>query len=217
MSTKLPTVLLEEVEHHINEIACFDSSIQLHFASQEALELAYSELSAIDEFSVVTSHEGCNNDGERESHRYGPYIALTLFSNIYRVSGISLDEGERLIILSTSPLPWKNTAHFMALDFGPSNEDFELRRHGDLRPRQAASSSALTDASAASSTAITSESMTTASLTSSVSFSSPSLTTLPTSTYLSAKLTHSPYISQTILPPDTGLGFHGPYVYVCYP
>lgn len=72
MSTRLPTVLLEEVEHHIDEIACFDSSIHLHFADQETLELVYNELSAIDEFFVVTSHEGCNNDGERESHRYDP-------------------------------------------------------------------------------------------------------------------------------------------------
>jgi hypothetical protein len=71
MSTRLPTVLLEEVEHHIDEIACFGSSIRLHFTSQETLELAYDELSATNEFFVVTSHEGCNNDGERESHRYG--------------------------------------------------------------------------------------------------------------------------------------------------
>jgi hypothetical protein len=72
MSTRLPTVLLEEVEHHIDEIACFDSSIHLYFAGKEALELAYDELGAINEFFVITSHEGCNNDGERESHRYGP-------------------------------------------------------------------------------------------------------------------------------------------------
>jgi hypothetical protein len=72
MSTRLPTVLLEEVEHHIDGIACFDSSIRLHFTGKETLELAYNELSAIDEFFVITSHEGCNNDGERESHRYGP-------------------------------------------------------------------------------------------------------------------------------------------------
>jgi hypothetical protein len=72
MSTRLPTVLLEEVEHHIDEIICFDSSIRLHFTDQETLELAYNELSAINEFFVVTSHEGCNNDGERESHRYAP-------------------------------------------------------------------------------------------------------------------------------------------------
>jgi hypothetical protein len=71
MSTRLPTVVLEEVEHHIDEITCFDSSIHLRFAGQEALELAYNELSAIDEFFVITSHEGCNNDGERESHRCG--------------------------------------------------------------------------------------------------------------------------------------------------
>ena len=70
MSAKLPTVVLEEVEHHLDDIFCTDSSIQLHFGNQQSLALAYEELSATDDFFVVTSHQGCNSDGERRPHRY---------------------------------------------------------------------------------------------------------------------------------------------------
>jgi hypothetical protein len=66
---RLPTVVLEEIEHHIDEITCFDSSIQLYFAELKNMELVYDELTAVDEFYVITSHEGCNNDGARVSHR----------------------------------------------------------------------------------------------------------------------------------------------------
>jgi hypothetical protein len=132
-----------------------------------------------------------------------------------RVSGVSVDEGEQLMILSTSSSPWKDTVHFMTLDFGRSSTDFELRRHGDLRPRQAAPFSAASATAAATSTVITSEPMTTASLTESVNIMYPATSSPPpTSTYLSTSLTSATYISQTILPPDTGLGFHGPDVYL---
>jgi hypothetical protein len=69
MSTKLPTIILEEVEHHISEIRGFDSSIHLHFSMEESMDLTLDELSAAEDFFVVTSHEGCNKDGEREPHR----------------------------------------------------------------------------------------------------------------------------------------------------
>lgn len=69
MSTRLPTVVLEEIEHHIDEINCVDSSIQLFFSGVENMELAYNELTTAREFFVVTSHAGCNNEGARGSHR----------------------------------------------------------------------------------------------------------------------------------------------------
>ena len=69
MSTRLPTLVLEQIEHHIDGISCFDSSIQLSFAGLFDMELAYKELFAVDDFFVITSHEGCNNDGAREPHR----------------------------------------------------------------------------------------------------------------------------------------------------
>lgn len=137
------------------------------------------------------------------------------FLTFCRVSRVSIDKGEQLITLYTAPSPWKETAHFMALDFGHSSIDFELRGHGDLRRRQAAPSSTATTAAAASSTTIVSELATTSSLTSIADITYPApLSPTPTKTFLSASLTSATYISQTILPPDTSLGFHGPDMYV---
>lgn len=69
MSARLPTVVLEDVDDHFNDIVCAHSSIHLHFATKESMTLTYEELKGMDEFFVVTSHEGCNNDGEREPYR----------------------------------------------------------------------------------------------------------------------------------------------------
>lgn len=69
MSTRLPTIVLEEIEHHIDEISCFESSIQLSFTELQNMKLAYKELTDVEEFFVITSHGGCNDDGVRESHR----------------------------------------------------------------------------------------------------------------------------------------------------
>jgi hypothetical protein len=69
MSARLPTVVLEDVDDHFNDIVCAHSSIHLHFATEESMTLTYEELKGMGEFFVVTSHEGCNNDGEREPYR----------------------------------------------------------------------------------------------------------------------------------------------------
>jgi len=69
MSARLPTVVLEDMDDHFNDIVCAHSSIHLHFATEESMTLTYDELKGMDEFFVVTSHEGCNNDGERELYR----------------------------------------------------------------------------------------------------------------------------------------------------
>lgn len=71
MSATLPTVLLEEIEHHFSEITCSDSSIYLKFATHETAELAYEEFVNVEEFFVITAHKSCNAEGERGSYRLG--------------------------------------------------------------------------------------------------------------------------------------------------
>jgi hypothetical protein len=69
MSANLPTVVLEEIEHHIDAITCFDSSILLHFADFDSMDLTYGEFSQSGEFLLITSHDGCNSDGERLAYK----------------------------------------------------------------------------------------------------------------------------------------------------
>ena len=52
-----------------------------------------------------------------------------------------LDPDNHVIVLSITRVPWKSTFHSMTLDFGKSDDEFVLRRHKQLVPRQAAATS----------------------------------------------------------------------------
>lgn len=68
MEFKIPALLLEDIEHHIGMIDCFDSRVYLYFHSTAALEHAHQEFQSVEYFLLITSHEGCNEDGERDPH-----------------------------------------------------------------------------------------------------------------------------------------------------
>ncbi|KAL9130521.1 MAG: hypothetical protein Q9175_007004, partial [Cornicularia normoerica] len=123
MQFKTPALMLEDVEHHIESIGCYSSEIHLSFQSRKELERIHKEFTSVDSFLLVTSHEGCNEDGERNPHM---------------VSEAALDLEKLVIILSITRVPWKSTFNSMTLDFGKSDDDFVLRQHGRLETRQAA-------------------------------------------------------------------------------
>lgn len=68
MNFKIPALMLEDVEHHIESVGCYSSEIHLHFRSAELLKRAHNEFARAKNFLVVTSHRGCNEDGERNPH-----------------------------------------------------------------------------------------------------------------------------------------------------
>ena len=70
MKLKTPALLLEDIEHHMEQIVCFPSKIYLYFSSEGALQHARQEFNSVRNFLVITSHEGCNEDGERDPHLY---------------------------------------------------------------------------------------------------------------------------------------------------
>ena len=110
-------------------------------------------------------------------------------ANNSRVSEAAVHIKDRLIILSTSRIPWKHTFESMTLDFGDATECLTPRRHDNLRPRQAAATSA-----AASST-------------------TDAYPAAPTSTPKQSNVTASfnlSLIDKAILPPDPSLSVHGP-------
>lgn len=68
LETRKPTLLLEEIEDDLHEIRCAKGIIQFGFVLSETFELAWGEYSRFGEFFLITSHEGCNNDGERGAY-----------------------------------------------------------------------------------------------------------------------------------------------------
>lgn len=70
MKYSLPTINLEDIELHIADIQCYGSSIAVEFRDFQTLNLAEKSWDGIPEFFIITSHPGCNKDGERAPHLY---------------------------------------------------------------------------------------------------------------------------------------------------
>ena len=68
MSSRMPSLVLEDMENHFDEIQCYNSSVYLYFSKVETLKHAHEELNRVERFVLITSHDGCNKDGEREPH-----------------------------------------------------------------------------------------------------------------------------------------------------
>ena len=101
------------------------------------------------------------------------------------MSEVTLDHDSHVVVLSITRVPWKSTFHSMTLDFGKSDDEFVLRRHKPLIPRQAAATST---AAAASSIAYP---------------AAPSST--PSNFNASAHF-NPHWLDTSILPPDPSLG-----------
>lgn len=109
-----------------------------------------------------------------------------------------MDLEGHFIVLSVSKVPWKSTFNSMKVDFGESDEDFDLRRHRRLQPRQATGT---TSGAAAASTSVHYP-------------AAPTFT--PTSHNATANI-NKQYLDTSILPPDSSLGqltVTGPKLYV---
>ena len=65
ISAKRPMLALETLEHHIQQVECSEKQIFLDFATEEALHEVHRHVDGVDQFFIITSHEGCDLQGER--------------------------------------------------------------------------------------------------------------------------------------------------------
>jgi hypothetical protein len=106
-----------------------------------------------------------------------------------RVSETAVHLHDRLIILTVSLVPWRSVFDTMTFDFGKSDDDYVPRQHRELRPRQAAATSA-----ASTSTLI----------------SYPAAPTASTPAGVNVTYSFNPtYVDTAIFPPDTSLSITG--------
>ena len=109
-----------------------------------------------------------------------------------------MDLKGHFIVLAVSKVPWKSTFNSMKVDFGESDEGFELRRHRRLQPRQATST---TSSAAAASTSV----------------HYPAAPTFTPAGHNATANINKQYLDTSILPPDSSLGqltVTGPKLYV---
>ena len=64
----MPAVVLEDIENHIEQVECYGSTLKLYFGSEQYLREAHEMFKNVGNFLVITSHDGCNEDGEREPY-----------------------------------------------------------------------------------------------------------------------------------------------------
>ncbi|KAL9594254.1 MAG: hypothetical protein Q9219_007135 [cf. Caloplaca sp. 3 TL-2023] len=177
LTTKLPTLALEEIDHHLEYVTCSRTSILLGFSSTSIKHAVIEELRAKDNFYLLTAHHTCNYDGER---------------NVYLVSAVSAGNAEtQEITLSVSPARWKGSIQDIRIDLAKSTENYVFPDQGKFRKRQAPSTP---DATVAVSTA------TGAASTVQVSFPAPPSST-PTETNTHQDIGFS-WIDTPLLPPS---------------
>jgi hypothetical protein len=60
---------MEELEHHLEDVQCADGMIRMSFvdksSARDAFHACHGENSAL----IVTSHQSCNEEGERAVYR----------------------------------------------------------------------------------------------------------------------------------------------------
>lgn len=71
MRFKLPALNLEDIESHLENIQCLESVIIIEFADDLVLKQAKETWDGMYKFIVISSHPGCNGDGER-----APYVLV---------------------------------------------------------------------------------------------------------------------------------------------
>jgi hypothetical protein len=121
---KLPALVLEDIEENIEGIRCSDSTITIQFSESSNLEAVRSSWDNLGAFMIVTSHIGCNEDGERQ-----PYL----------VSGIHYDLYKSAVDFSVQPLNWEQAYDTMTVKFGSRPGKYlptAFRTHEALRRRQ---------------------------------------------------------------------------------
>jgi len=73
-----PLLVLENVEDHIVDITCQPNFIELKFPSEKLRDSAKSTCRELIGSYVITSHIGCNDEGERNAYRWVSSFMITI-------------------------------------------------------------------------------------------------------------------------------------------
>jgi uncharacterized protein DUF7029 len=74
VTSRRPILVLEEIEGFLEDIVCHDAKMTIRFLSAKTLNAFRSEIEAASGFTVVTSHNGCNSDGERVTYQLVVFV-----------------------------------------------------------------------------------------------------------------------------------------------
>ena len=137
LSSSTPTIVLEEIDHQLNEIHCENDLMFL-----ETQSLIFSEarqtFEMYPEILVITSHETCNDRGSRVAYLYASDLKLErdLANLHHRVSLSDALDSSNTLELTAKPISWRH-AYSMKVDYGVDHTDYRINAHDHLSRRSA--------------------------------------------------------------------------------
>ncbi|GFF75445.1 hypothetical protein IFM53868_01581 [Aspergillus udagawae] len=126
VKSQSPILALEELDDSVQEVTCTESQIDILFGSIEQVRSIHRELEQTDGFILVTSHSGCDPDGERSTHR---------------VTKVAIDLTRNVLSLGKSDCGWQDAFHTTRVSFSRRHPSEVRRRSNTLIKRQQQSQS----------------------------------------------------------------------------
>ena len=184
LSSSRPTIVLEEIDHHLHEIHCEEGLMHL-----ETEPLLFSEANRVfelhPEIVIITSHESCNDRGSRVPYLYVfiSQMGHGAANSPDRASLSNAFDSTNTFELGIMPITWRD-AYSMKVDYGVDYTDYKINAHDNLsrrglHPRQDITSTAVTTPAV---TTIPVSTVSTLSGSSQVAFPAPTTTTASNTT-----------------------------------
>ncbi|KAL4920893.1 hypothetical protein BDW62DRAFT_198346 [Aspergillus aurantiobrunneus] len=122
VESRWPILALEDLDAGLDSVSCTAFEIQLSFAAIAAEEAFKEAIEDTPEFVIVTSHDGCDLEGERSAHR---------------VTNVSLDAEYHMITLDKVRMDWHDAFFATRVSFLRRNPSEIQRRTPTPVKRQA--------------------------------------------------------------------------------
>jgi hypothetical protein len=129
--------VLEDIEDIVEKITCHEETVEITFSSQSSYHAAAQEWIGLKEVLIITSHEGCNVEGERGVYEYVPLLhPISSRLTISSLRGMKFDgpelelDGSRpRAVLRLERTSWKKSISSVIVGFGNLMEGHTLRKH----------------------------------------------------------------------------------------
>ncbi|KAL4877458.1 hypothetical protein BJY04DRAFT_230599 [Aspergillus karnatakaensis] len=131
VESQQPVLALEDLDDVLDSVRCTESEIQLTFASLAAEEGLVEATQDSPEFIAVTSHDGCDLEGQRSAHR---------------VTDVSVNLESHTVTLKKTRIDWHDAFSSTKVSFSRRHPSEIQRRGSSLAKRQGTSASSFSSA-----------------------------------------------------------------------
>ncbi|KAE8349004.1 hypothetical protein BDV28DRAFT_160850 [Aspergillus coremiiformis] len=121
VASQLPILALEVLDADLDGVLCSESHVQLLIGSLSRSRALKEELEAVSDFVIVTSHEGCDLEGER---------------SIHRVTKTTVDLDRRVITLNKVKSEWHDAIHSTQVSFSHRHRSGVQKRTYSLHEKR---------------------------------------------------------------------------------